>query len=121
MRYIRFVFVLMGFSLWSACFYDVEELLYPGVECTPVNMSLSNDIRPIFVRTCFVCHSTAARMGNVDLENYNELMRYVNNGSLVGSINHERNFFPMPENAPKLPACDIRRIEQWVEEGSLNN
>lgn len=109
------------FFVLSGCFYDVEEVLYPGEECNPVNVSYSSDIQPIFVRTCFVCHSASARLGDVSLEDFNEVLIYVNRGSLVGSINHESGYIPMPENAPKLPACDIQKIEKWVEEGSRNN
>jgi len=115
--------IVIGMVAISSCYYDVEEELYPPTTCQTTNMSLQNNIAPILELNCYVCHSTAAGVGNgnVILQGYTELINYVNNGKLVGAINHGSGFAPMPQNAPKLSDCNIDKIEQWVADGALNN
>ena len=116
--------LLIGFGIvLTSCYYDVEEELYPPTECQTANMSLQVNIVPILERNCYVCHSTTAgpSNGNVILEGYSELIKYVNSGQLVGAINHASGFSPMPQNAAKLIDCDISKIEQWVADGGPNN
>jgi hypothetical protein len=115
--------ILIGMVVMTSCYYDVAEELYPPSTCVTDSMSLQNNIVPIFERNCYVCHSVAngPNNGNVILEEYSELVKYANNGQLVGAINHESGFSFMPKNAAKLGNCDIAKIEQWVLDGALNN
>jgi hypothetical protein len=115
--------LVMGMVTISSCYYDVEEELYPPTTCQTDNMSLQNDIVPILELNCYVCHSTAAGPGNgnVILQGYTELIKYVNSGALVGAINHASGFAAMPQNAPKLSDCNISKIEQWIADGAPNN
>lgn len=106
---------------FTACYYDNEEELYPPTNCITENMSYQTNIVAILERNCYVCHSTAANNGNVTLDNYDDLIVYVNNGKLLGAINREPGYSPMPQNAGKLPDCDIAKIESWVAAGAPNN
>lgn len=105
----------------SSCYYDVEEELYPNYGCDLTNISYSADIVPIMNRYCYSCHSVAANQGNIILEGYDQMVRYINDGSLIGSIKHESGWIPMPEDAPKMPDCDIMKITEWVNAGNFNN
>ncbi len=105
----------------SACYYDSEEDLYPASECNTTALSFQTHIQPIFQHNCFACHSAAANTANITLEGHNKVIQVVNNGKLLGAINHEPNFKPMPQGAPKLRNCDIAKIEQWVLDGMPNN
>jgi hypothetical protein len=114
--------VLLAITLgMTACYYDNEESLYPSNGCITDNMSYTTDIAPILQRNCYVCHSAAANTANITLEGHSNLMQYVNSGQLVGAINHASGFSPMPQNASKLIACDIAKIEQWIADGAPNN
>lgn len=113
--------LILGVALFSGCYYDVEEELYPFSTCHTSNMSLQNNIVPILQRNCYVCHSAAANTSNITLEGYAELIKYVNSGQLLGAIKRESGFSPMPQNASKLIACDIAKIEQWIIDGAPNN
>jgi hypothetical protein len=115
--------LIFGMVVFSSCYYDNAEELYPSTECITDNMSLQNNIEPILERNCYVCHSVAAGPGNgnVTLEGYSELIKYVNSGQLVGAINHDSEYSPMPQNAPKLGTCDIQKIESWVSDGAPDN
>lgn len=105
----------------SACYYDVEEILYPPSSCVTTNMSYQTNIEPILERNCYVCHSAAVNTASITLEGHSKLVQYVNNGLLLGAIRHEPGFTPMPQNASKLIACDIAKIEQWIADGAPNN
>ena len=105
----------------SACYYDVEEVLYPASNCVTTNLSSQTHIQPIIQRNCYACHSAAVNSGNITLEGYNQLVQHINSGRVMGAIRHESGFLPMPQNAPKLIPCDIAKIEQWVADGAPNN
>lgn len=113
--------LLAGMISLTACYYDVEERLYPETDCVTVQMSYVSDIAPILQRNCYSCHSAAANTANITLEGHDELIKHVNSGRLLGAINHESGFTPMPQGASKLIACDIAKIEQWVADGAPNN
>jgi hypothetical protein len=109
---------LVGFT---SCYYDVEENLYPKNECVTTNLSFVADIQPILERNCYACHSAAANTANVTLEGHSQLLHQISNGRLLGAIRHDQGYTPMPQGAPKLIACDIAKIEQWVNDGAPNN
>ena len=118
----RAFFILAGMALCLAgCYYDVEEELYPTLECQTEGLSYLSDIAPIIQRNCLGCHSQAANQGNVALEGYSRLKIYVDNGKLQGVINHQAGFSPMPKNQPKLLGCEIAKIERWISDGALDN
>lgn len=107
--------------LISGCYYDVEEELYPTIECQTDEMSYSGDILPIIETDCYVCHSAAANFGNITLEGYSEIKKHVDNGGLLGAVKHDGGFSPMPKNQAMLLECEIEKIEAWIQNGALNN
>jgi hypothetical protein len=113
--------LLIGVVVASGCYYDSAENLYPSTGCVTTNMSLQTDILPILESNCYVCHSAAIHSGDVVLEGYDELIKQINKGRLLGAINHETGFFEMPQGAPKLGTCEISKIEHWIVEGKKNN
>ena len=114
--------MLVGFvAIFTSCYYDSEEDLYPASGCNTTNLSYVANIQPIFERNCYSCHSAAANTANVTLEGHSNLMNHVNSGRLLGAIRHESGFTPVPQSASKLIACDIAKIEQWIADGSPNN
>ena len=119
LRIIKYTFIV-GFIL-SGCYYDSEDELYGTVECDVADMSLANDILPILEKDCYQCHSAAANFGNITLEGYQNLLKYVNDGALLGVVKHEAGYSPMPKNGAKLLDCEIAKIESWIELGALNN
>lgn len=120
---LRIISAGIGLCLlvFASCYYDVEEVLYPPSECVTENMSYQSDIRPILQSNCYVCHSAAANTANITLEGHTSLLAYVNNGRLLGAIRHQSGFSPMPQNASQLRACDIAKIESWIESGAPDN
>lgn len=108
----------------SGCYYDKEEILYPGGNCDTTNVTYSVTVSGIMNANCTVCHSTSsanANGGGIQLDSYSKLKVYVDNGTLMGSINHAGGYSPMPKNATKLSSCDISKIQAWVNAGAPNN
>ena len=107
----------------SGCYYDNAALLYPGSEnCSPVaNPSFSADILPILNAKCNNCHSGTSPSVGIRLDSYTEVVKYVNDKSLVGSINHASGYSAMPKGGFKMPTCEIQKIQDWIIDGTLNN
>ena len=110
----------------TACYWDNEETLYGDVntQCNPVGSSYVQNVVPILNYNCNGCHSTesAASMGdNIILDDYNILQTYVNNGRLMGSINHSSGYEAMPKSAAKLSTCDILALQTWIDNGAKND
>ena len=106
--------------LMNACYYDNEEELYP-VLCDTTNVTYANVIVPIIEINCNVCHSQILQSGGIVTEDYNSLVSLVDNGRLLGAINHDPGYSPMPKDGNKLSDCMIRQIKTWIAEGAPNN
>lgn len=115
--------LLLAMVVITSCYYDVEETLYPPTTCVTDNMSYQANIIPILERNCYACHSVVdgPNNGNIILEGYTELRKYVDSGQLSASINHQAGYSAMPQDAPKLGNCDIGKIDQWIVDGAPNN
>ena len=119
---MKCIAVLVVFiTVLASCYYDSEENLYPPVDCVTTGISFSSDVAPILDASCNACHSASANLGGINLEGYNSVKQYVQNGKLIGSIRHQSGFSAMPQGAPKLESCKILKIESWINAGSPNN
>ncbi|RMF31300.1 MAG: hypothetical protein D6765_01995 [Bacteroidetes bacterium] len=107
--------------LLSGCYYDVEEELYPSLECQVENVTYTGTILPLIRDNCYTCHDKTSNFGNVTLEGYDNLKIYVDNGRLLGAIKHEPGFSPMPQNRAPLLECEIQKIEEWIRQGAPDN
>ncbi len=114
---ILFLFFMI---IFSACYYDVEDQLYPIETCRTENMSYVNDIVPLIKDNCNVCHAASQNLGNITLEDYSNVKKHAEDGSLIGSIKHV-GYSPMPKGGSKLSDCTISKIEAWIVQGALNN
>jgi hypothetical protein len=120
MNKVFLILVVVVVSLTS-CYYDSEEDLYPAAGCSTENVSYTNDVNPILLNSCLTCHNNSDRQGNITLETHDDVLIYVNNGTLLGSIKHAGGYKAMPQNANKLDDCRISKVEAWITAGALNN
>lgn len=117
----KFVF-LIAVLFFSACYYDKEEILYPETLCAPeANPSFSAVILPLLNAKCNTCHSGTSASAGIRLDSFNEVVRYANNGSLMGSITYASGYSPMPKNGNKMTSCEIQKIQAWISTGLSNN
>ena len=105
----------------SACTNYNEEELYPKkVACGTFAISYSQTVRPILQRECTGCHTGNAPSGNVALDTHAQV-KTVADHHLMAVLNHEPGHSPMPAGGNKLPACDLAKIQAWVDAGASNN
>jgi len=120
MKWLIFLFLL----LVTGCYYDNEQELYGATHCVPnPNASFTGDILPILNIKCNNCHAGNTPSGGIRLDMHTEVIKYVNDGRLMGSIKQETGstVSAMPKNGSKLPACEIQVIQDWIDAGALNN
>lgn len=109
-------------ALFTGCWYDNEEDMFGEVECITTEMSYSNDIAPILQGNgCVGCHNNSLQSGGVNLEGYENVKSSAETGKLLGTINHDDGFKPMPQGMAKIENCQIEKIKAWIEQGTLNN
>ncbi len=118
------IFVCLSTVGLTSCYYDIQEELHPefaNQNCDTTLATYSVHIQTIMQSNCNPCHNSNTAPGGIITDNYQELKRIADNGTLVGSINHQTGYRAMPQNQPKLGICNIQLVEKWIREGSLDN
>lgn len=92
-----------------------------GLPCDPELSAFGSNIAPLVRTHCQGCHSNASQQGNVNLEGYDNIKTYIEDGSFLGSIKHEAGYAVMPPSGNPLSDCQISQIEKWISEGATNN
>lgn len=105
------------------CTFENEETLFKDVVCPEITelVSYSGFVKPLLEKRCISCHSSILSSGNVNLENYEKLKAHVGNNKFLGAIRHTPGFAAMPQGEPKLSDCDIKKIENWINNGYPEN
>jgi len=119
---ISFVFLL---SI-SSCYYDKEQLLYPGsmnAPCTDTttNVSYSKNVVPLLQSQCYGCHSSGFPSGNITLGSYTADKAIAQSGKLYGSITYASGYSPMPKGSSRMSSCQASLIKKWIDNGLPNN
>ncbi len=121
---MRIKFILFLFAIVAAvsCSQDNEEEL-TACNTDPANIGYASTITGILSSNgCNGCHSgNGALGGGVSLGTYAGVKNVVDNGRLVGAINHASGFSPMPKSGIKMNNCDISKIQAWIAAGAPNN
>lgn len=127
MKFKPLLIIPLSLLMYASCTADNEQDLGFIANCTEdiQTVSFTADIQPIFNANCAIsgCHTsggTTPPANGYNFNNYNGIVA-VDTFELKSAINRVQGFEPMPRNAPKLPACDIKRIEVWISQGQLNN
>ncbi len=105
----------------NSCYYDKEEILYPGGVCDTASVTYSRSVTPVLSANCTGCHGGNTPSAGISLDNYNGIKAVADNGKLWGSVSHTAGFSPMPKNSTKMSSCNIAKIKKWIDAGALNN
>jgi len=91
--------------------------------------SFTTQVAPILQKNCLACHSSAAKMGGLVMENYDALIKGGAHGAAVvaGKPDESRMILMlegkvtprMPLGGDALPAADIATLKAWVAGGAL--
>lgn len=89
--------------------------------CDTSVVTYSLTIKPTINAFCKGCHTGSLAGGGILITNYTELKAIATDGKLLGTIEYQVGFSPMPKNSPQLSDCNIRQINIWINEGMQNN
>jgi WD40 repeat protein len=116
--------IYKGSSLVAVC--TVFLGLQAHAASTP---SFSSNVAPILQKNCLACHSSAAKMGGLVMENFDLLMKGGAHGPAIipGKADESRLLMMlegkiqprMPYGGDPLPAADIATIKAWIDAGSV--
>ena len=99
--------------------------------CDTINMSFTKDIAPIFKTNCLGCHSKAQydASGIMNLESYATVKLYLDNdyhadgiyGSKLMHIIEQNGSVPNMPPSYKLNACEIFKVQAWINQKAKEN
>jgi WD40 repeat protein len=89
-----------------------------------------DDIKPLFARRCFACHSAGEMRSGLNLEAYAGVVKGGNSGDAVipgrpsssllfKAVAREEGAPQMPLGGAKLPDAEISLIREWIQQGLL--
>jgi len=125
-KLIYLVVALSSAAVLNACYYD-EVATFEGL---PTNVSLKNDVQPIFNRDCALsgCHVAPIPPGHhPDLSPANAYTSLIS-GGFVNTTAPESSVLYLSVNGGGMPAGraplsenDLKIILAWITEGAKNN
>jgi hypothetical protein len=89
--------------------------------CDSTSFTYSADIAPIMSTFCNGCHGGNSPSDGIITSSWASLQAIVNDGRLLGSIQHASGFSPMPKGSAMMNICNITKIRKWIQAGALNN
>jgi hypothetical protein len=113
-----FLFVI---ALFTGCYKDKEELLYPGTksDCDTIPAKFGKDILPIFLTYCAManCHDAITAQGGRTFTNYTGIY---NAKEVIETRALIIKDMPQAPN-PKLADSNINKINCWLLSGAPDN
>lgn len=120
--------------LLTNCVYNTETELYPEPpeeeeEVVPVDtcglpdvVSYAQHVEDLLIKhQCVACHENADPAGGITLEGYNNVVPYIEDGSLLGSIEYDPQWSRMPKSYDRMPDCEVAMIAKWIDQGYAEN
>lgn len=90
--------------------------------------SLEKDVQPIFRELCYGCHAATVKMGSLDVQTHEGLMRGGNQGTIIvpGKAEESRLYLilsgklqpAMPMGGRKLAAGELEIVKKWIDAGA---
>lgn len=84
--------------------------------CNVSNVGFAAVVHPILLQNCQSCHSDQFATEDVSVSDYSDVKKIAEDGDLLEVL--KKGTMP-PAGA--LPACEIQKIEKWVQNGAPNN
>lgn len=101
-----------------------------GISCSetpacmpPESITYTEHVKPIVEKNCFECHAPdkyKAMAGRNKIYEYKHLVSMAERGNLMGAVNHEKGYTPMPFNKGiKIDTCERVILQKWIDQGML--
>ena len=108
-------------ALAAGCGYSHGPEPSPCNDPTPATYGAV--VSPIFSAHCRSCHGSGTYQtlgGSRDFSSYQGIKNQPAS-LLIGCIEQQPGYDPMPKGGAKLSDCDIARIKAWIAAGQPNN
>jgi len=95
-----------------------------AARCDTSKYTYAAAIAPLLQFYCYSCHASGAAAssgGGIVLDNYTSLLVQVQNGKLLGDLQHLSGYNAMPQIGSKLEDCQITQVSNWIKAGAPNN
>jgi len=120
---IKSVFTVLVFTglliMFSPSCENNNELdLYGKQQCDTTNVTWESKISAILQKNCVECHGPTVSYNGVRHDSYSSEMVVVNDGRLRGVVNRYNGFAKMPKDRDKLPECELKIINIWLDNGA---
>ena len=92
--------------------------------CFDGEPTFSKDVWPIFQSNCVHCHGAEVYARKADgnlFSGYDDVKSKLDEGLIIGNIEHQPGFINMPYRKNKITDCEIQIIKSWVHAGAKNN
>ena len=101
--------------LLAGCYYDKEEILYPGTVCDTANVSWTGSVKAIIDGNCATtgCH-VAGGTGPGDFTQYANVKAQVDNGNFTSIVLVSKTMPP----SFSLSSCQLEQLTIWVNNGA---
>lgn len=114
----QFIILIVLAVLPMSCVNNSEEELYGIRPCDIENVTWESKIREIMQKNCVMCHGPDVAFRGVRHDTYESEMIVVNDGRLRGVVNHLPGYSKMPKDRDKLPECELKLINIWLDNGA---
>jgi hypothetical protein len=131
-------FLLMGVIILTSILISCTKGNDPGIVPVdePVLVSFKDDVQPIFNQNCITCHPNSGNMSLLEDASYANLVDVISpeygivrvspfhaDSSVICMKLHgvEGYGFLMPLNGIPLDPIEIKTIEDWIDQGALDN
>jgi len=105
----------------QSCENNNELALYGIQECDTINITWNSKISAILKNNCVSCHGKDLAYNGVRHDSYAAELIVVNDGRLRGVVNHLDGYSKMPKDRGKLPECELKQINIWIDNGAPEN
>jgi hypothetical protein len=119
--YLFILLVCLIAGLPQSCVNNNAEDLYPPPPCDTTDVTWDSKISAIMQKNCVECHNSEQHPNDVRHDTYAFEMIVVNDGRLRGVVNHLPGYVKMPKDRAKLPECELKLINFWLDHGAPEN
>ena len=112
------ILIVLPIASSQSCVNHNEEDLYGIKPCDTSDVTWESKIRVIMQQNCVMCHGPVVAYRGVRHDTYESEMIVVKDGRLRGVVNHLPGYSKMPKNKEKLPECELKLINIWLDNGA---
>lgn len=122
---LKFSVLIIGLGILltiipPSCENNNELDLYGVQVCDTTNITWDSKISALLQEKCVRCHNANLNYNGVRHDTYQEELKVVYDGRLKNAINHTGKY-KMPKNQGKLPDCELKILNLWIENGAPEN